>query len=49
MDPVHSPTANEEFSIHEIHLRPQVSGFGFRFIGGKEEETQVWNKLLHTY
>ena len=33
--------ANEPFTIQEIRLMRQVSGFGFRIIGGKEEGSQV--------
>ena len=32
---------NEPFTVQEIRLMRQVSGFGFRIIGGKEEGSQV--------
>jgi C-terminal processing protease CtpA/Prc len=34
-------TANEPFTTQEIRLMRQVSGFGFRIIGGKEEGSQA--------
>ena len=37
----HSYTASKLFSAHEIRLRRQVSGFGFRINGGKEYGSQV--------
>ena len=33
--------SDEPFSAFEIRLMRQVSGFGFRIIGGKEEGSQV--------
>ena len=41
----HSYIASELFSTHEIHLRRQVSGFGLKIHGGKEDGLQVWIKL----
>ena len=47
MDPIvnHNYIASELFPTHEIHLRRQVSGFGLKIHGGKEDGSQVWNKL----
>ena len=40
--PMDYPDGGEEpFQHLEIHLVRQVSGFGFRIIGGKEEGSQV--------
>ena len=33
--------SSEPFPVLEIRLMRQVSGFGFRIIGGKEDGTQV--------
>lgn len=44
----HNYAANELISRHEIHLRRQGSGFGLIISGGKEDGSQVWNKL-HVY
>ena len=38
-------TTNEPFTLQEIRLMRQVSGFGFRIIGGKEEGSQVRGSL----
>ena len=32
----------EPFTVLEVNLIRQVSGFGFRIIGGREEGSQVW-------
>ena len=42
---------SEPFSVLEIRLMPQVWGFGFRIIGGKEEGSQVstWEDMIHMY
>ena len=37
----HHMMMNEPFAVQEIRLMRQVSGFGFRIIGGKEEGSQV--------
>ena len=35
------PPSNEPFQFMEVRLLRQVSGFGFRIIGGKEEGSQT--------
>ena len=34
-------SSSEPFTVMEVHLIRQVSGFGFRIIGGQEEGSQV--------
>lgn len=45
--PAHSNhITTEPFTIQEIRLMRQVSGFGFRIIGGKEEGSQVSSRIV---
>ena len=39
---------NDPFTVQEIRLMRQVSGFGFRIIGGKEEGSQVRTDLTRS-
>ena len=41
-------TVNEPFTVQEVRLMRQVSGFGFRIIGGKEEGSQVRTDLTRS-
>ena len=47
--PQHQKMGGEPFTVLEIRLMRQVSGFGFRIIGGKEEGSQVsaWEGVIH--
>ena len=47
--PQHQKIRGEPFTVLEIRLMRQVSGFGFRIIGGKEEGSQVsaWEDGMH--